>query len=173
MSHQERGTAYIALGSNLGDRRETIESALRALAGTERVEVARVSTIIETAPEGPAPQGWYLNAAAELRPTCSPRELLDVMLEIERRHGRDRAREVRFGPRTLDLDLLLYDQRIVNEPGLTLPHPRLHERVFVLEPLAEIAPRAFHPVLRMTMADIVEAARASGRLMSADRNFSA
>ncbi len=146
-----RSVAYVALGANLGDRRGAIESALAALASTPGIEVAAASTIIETAPAGPAGQGPYLNAAARLRTALDPRRLLEVCRAVEADHGRDRGREQRQGPRRLDLDLLLYDDRIIDEVGLTVPHPRLHERSFVLEPLAQIAESAIHPVLGVSI----------------------
>ena len=158
-----RSEAYIGLGANLGDRRRNLESALATLASTSGIEVAATSTIIETVPVGPSGQGLYLNAAARLRTALDPRRLLEVCLAIEADHGRDRRREDRGGPRRLDLDLLLYDDRIIDEPGLTVPHPRLHERSFVLGPLAEIAESVIHPVLRVS----IECLRA--RLASSSR----
>jgi 2-amino-4-hydroxy-6-hydroxymethyldihydropteridine diphosphokinase len=127
-------TAYIGLGSNLGDRGENLPRAL------ERLGAARVSTIRETDPVGVTEQPRFLNAVAELETDLPPRALLDRLLEIERDLGRDRESEERWGPRAIDLDLLLYDDEVIDEPGLTVPHPRLAERRFVLEPLAELAP---------------------------------
>jgi 2-amino-4-hydroxy-6-hydroxymethyldihydropteridine diphosphokinase len=131
--------AYVGLGANLGDREETISRALDVLRGAEGVDVVAVSTLRETEPWGPVEQPPFLNGAAELETTLSPRELLELLLEVERQLGRLRGGE-RFGPRTIDLDLLLYDDLELEEPGLTLPHARLHERRFALEPLAELAP---------------------------------
>jgi 2-amino-4-hydroxy-6-hydroxymethyldihydropteridine diphosphokinase len=147
-------TAYIALGANLGDRRRQLESALADLEAIEGVEVRAVSDFLETRPQGPVEQGPYLNAAAALGCAIEPRPLLDAMLAIEVAHGRDRAREQRWGPRTLDLDLLLYGDRVIDEPGLVVPHPRLHERPFVLVPLARIAPDAVHPRLGLTVRSL-------------------
>jgi 2-amino-4-hydroxy-6-hydroxymethyldihydropteridine diphosphokinase len=132
--------AFVGLGSNLGDREATIRSALAELGATPGIEVRAVSQLRETDPVGYVDQPRFLNGAAELETTLEPRELLAVLLGIERRFGRDRAAGPRFGPRTLDLDLLLYDDLVLAEPGLELPHPRLHERLFVLEPLAELDP---------------------------------
>ena len=143
-------TAYISLGSNLGDRRRAIEGAVHDLGATPGVEVVAVSPLIETEPQGPS-QPPYLNAAAGLRTRLSPRRLLEAMLAIEAAHGRDRGRERRWGPRRLDLDLLMFDDLVIDQPGLIVPHPRLHLRSFVLEPLARIAPQAIHPTLGMTI----------------------
>lgn len=131
---------FIALGSNLGDRHANIRAAVEAVAKLPGTELIRISTIIETEPVGPAGQDHYLNGVAHVRTTLSPQELLQHLLRIELERGRDRANSPRWGSRTLDLDLLLFGDHIVDEPGLTVPHPRLRERLFVLEPLAEIAP---------------------------------
>lgn len=136
----------IALGSNLGDRAATLRSAIEALREADQVRVIRVSSFIETEPVGPPGQGPYLNAAAVLETSLPARALLDLMLEIEREHGRDRRGAVPNGPRTLDLDLLLYGDAVISEPGLVVPHPRMLERRFVLDPLCEIAPDMVHPL---------------------------
>lgn len=126
--------AALGLGSNLGDRRAHLEAAVRGLAAAG--EVIAVSSFRDTEPLGP-PQPRYLNAALVLETGRTPRELLELAQELERRAGRERGG--RWGPRTLDVDLLLYGDRTVHEADLVVPHPRLHERLFVLEPLAEIA----------------------------------
>jgi 2-amino-4-hydroxy-6-hydroxymethyldihydropteridine diphosphokinase len=149
-------SAHIALGSNLGDRQVAISSALAMLRVAGALEVAAVSPIIETEPVGPPGQGRYLNGAAAVRTTLSPERLLDHMLRIERELGRDRAGAGRNGPRTIDLDLLLYADVVCEQPGLTLPHPRMHQRGFVLAPLRTIAPQVVHPVLRQTVAELHE-----------------
>jgi 2-amino-4-hydroxy-6-hydroxymethyldihydropteridine diphosphokinase len=130
--------AYVGLGANQGEREATIRRALDLLAADPGVEVAAVSTLRETDPVGYADQPRFLNGAAALETTLSARELLILLLAVERELGRDRSDEVRFGPRTIDLDLLLYGDQVVDEPGLTVPHPRLAERTFVLEPLDEL-----------------------------------
>ena len=154
--------AYIALGSNLGERRAYLDDALAALRLQPGVEVRNVSTYHETEPVGgPAGQGRYLNAVAELRTTLEAPQLLRVLLTVETQLGRVRAE--RFGPRTIDLDLLLYGTAVLNiqEAGcdLVVPHPRLHERLFVLEPLIEIAPSAVHPLRRSTAKDLLDQLR--------------
>ena len=132
--------AYVALGSNLGDREGTIRAALSALAETPGLEIVAVSTLVETEPIGYLDQPPFLNGAAALETELPPRELLDLLLETERRFGRVREGLPAQGPRTLDLDLLLYGDREIDEEGLQIPHPRLHERGFVLGPLAELDP---------------------------------
>jgi 2-amino-4-hydroxy-6-hydroxymethyldihydropteridine diphosphokinase len=131
--------AYVGLGANLGDRAAMIRSALEQLAAEPGVTVVAVSGLRETDPVGFIEQPRFLNAAAAIETDLPPRQLLDRLLGIERRLGRTRDGP-RFGPRTIDLDLLLYGDRQVDEPGLQVPHPRLHERLFVLEPLAELDP---------------------------------
>ena len=129
--------AYVGLGANLGDREATIRAALAALSEEDGIEVVAVSNFRETEPVGVGPQPLFLNGAAELVTTLSARELLDRLLATEQRFGRVRSLG-EHGPRTLDLDLLLYGDEQIDEPGLTVPHPRLRERAFVLEPLAEL-----------------------------------
>jgi 2-amino-4-hydroxy-6-hydroxymethyldihydropteridine diphosphokinase len=130
--------AYVGLGANLGPREITLLRAVDLLAETEGVEVRAVSQLRETEPVGVVEQPLFLNGAVALDTSLSPRELLDRLLEIER--GIGRVRDVRWGPRVVDLDLLVYGDLQVDEPGLRVPHPRLHERRFVLEPLAELDP---------------------------------
>jgi len=132
--------AYVALGANLGDRESTIRAALAALDATPGVAVVAVSALVETDPVGYLDQPRFLNGAASLETTLPARELLELLLEVEARFGRRREDVPAQGPRTLDLDLLLYGSEEIDEPGLRIPHPRLHERRFVLEPLAELAP---------------------------------
>jgi 2-amino-4-hydroxy-6-hydroxymethyldihydropteridine diphosphokinase len=130
--------AYIALGANLGNPVHQIEQALMELAELPGTRLLSRSAPYLSQPVGYAEQPDYVNAVARLSTALTPRTLLDALLDIERRHGRERT--FRNAPRTLDLDILLYDALIMDEPGLHLPHPRLHERAFVLLPLAEIAP---------------------------------
>ena len=132
--------AYIALGSNLGDREATIRGALDALADEPAIEVVAVSSLVDTEPVGIVDQPRFLNGAAALETELSAQDLLALLLDVERRFGRRREGVLPQGPRTLDLDLLLYGDEEIDEPGLRVPHPRLHERAFVLGPLAEVAP---------------------------------
>ena len=146
--------AYVALGSNLGNRDGNIADALRALAQTPGVTITRVSTLLANPPVGMPPGApMFLNGVAEVSTTLAPRALLTRLLEVEQSQGR--RRRGRTEPRPIDLDLLLYGDEIIDEPGLTVPHPRLHQRLFVLRPLAEIAPQLFHPVLHATAADLL------------------
>jgi len=131
-------TAYVALGANLGDPRATVLAAFAALANLPESRVARCSSLYRTAPVGILSQPDFVNAVALLETSLPPDSLLDALLDIEARFGR--IRRERNGPRTLDLDLLLYDDIELDLPRLTLPHPRLHLRAFVLLPLAEVAP---------------------------------
>jgi 2-amino-4-hydroxy-6-hydroxymethyldihydropteridine diphosphokinase len=132
--------AYVGLGANLGDREATLRAAVDALAATPGVEVVAVSTLVDTAPVGHLDQPRFLNGVAVLETDLEARSLLGVLLAVEARFGRDRAAAPPQGPRTLDLDLLLYGDAEIDEEGLRIPHPRLHERRFVLEPLQEVAP---------------------------------
>ena len=136
--------AFVGLGANIGDREATMRAALERLAGVDGVKVVAVSSFRETDPVGMVDQPRFLNAAAELETTLAPRELLDALLAVERSLGRTRDGP-RFGPRTIDLDLLLHGDEPVDEPGLTVPHPRLGERAFVLEPLHELDPELVVP----------------------------
>jgi 2-amino-4-hydroxy-6-hydroxymethyldihydropteridine diphosphokinase len=128
---------YVGLGSNLGDREQTIRAALARLEADPEVDVVAVSSLRETDPVGYTDQPKFLNGAAALRTELSPTALLQRLLQIERELGRERSGP-RYGPRMIDLDLLLYGSEEVDEPGLRIPHPRLAEREFVLEPLAEL-----------------------------------
>ena len=132
--------AFVGLGSNLGDREGTLRAAVGRLRRLPETTVVAVSKFRDTEPVGYVDQPRFLNAAVELRTGLSARELLDALLGLERHFGRDRSAVPAQGPRTLDLDLLLYGDARIDEPGLQVPHPRLHERAFVLEPLAELDP---------------------------------
>ena len=136
--------AYVGVGANLGDRESTIRRALELLGGRDGVEVVAVSRLRETEPWGLADQPAYLNGAAVVETSLPPAALLEALLAVERELGRTREGP-RYGPRTIDLDLLLYGDEVVAGPGLAVPHPRLHERRFALEPLAELDPALVVP----------------------------
>ncbi len=136
-------TAFIGLGSNLADPRAQVSSALEALNGLAQTRVVRRSSLYRSAPVGYLQQPDFINAVAQLETELAPRALLDALLALE--HDRGRTREFCNAPRTLDLDILLYDDLIHHEHGLTIPHPQMHLRAFVLQPLLEIAPECVIP----------------------------
>jgi 2-amino-4-hydroxy-6-hydroxymethyldihydropteridine diphosphokinase len=142
---------YLSLGSNMGDRPANLRRALDRLA--EAGPVQAVSAVYETEPVDVRDQPWFLNCVVAVESVMPPRELLGLALAIERAMGRNRTREK--GPRTIDIDILLCGNSLVAQPGLHIPHPAMHQRRFVLEPLAEIAPEAFHPVLRRTARELL------------------
>ncbi len=147
--------AAISFGSNLGDRATTLASAIASLRRLGRV--VAVSSFLETDPVGYLDQPRFLNGAAVIETDVEPHTLLDVLLAIEQQHGRDRGHGIQKGPRTLDLDLLLYDDSVVHTRFLTVPHPEMHVRRFVLGPLAEIAPAWVHPTLHRSIQELLEA----------------
>lgn len=151
--------AAIALGSNLGQSLEIVKSALKTLAQTPGILLQRQSSYYQTAPVGP-PQPDYINACALLETKLTPEDLLQTLLDIEAGFGR--VRQERWGPRLLDLDLLIFGDRIIDHPTLQIPHPRMHERAFVLVPLAEIAPDWMHPTVGKAIAELVQAVDCSG-----------
>ncbi len=138
------------MGSNLGDRHAHIQSGLDAIGAIESTTIVRCSSIIETDPVGPGEQGRYLNGVVLVRTGLEPRVLLGSLLAIESALGRDRGREQRWGARTLDLDVLIFGDRVIDEPGMTIPHPRLHQRLFVLGPLCELSPSLMIPGYQKT-----------------------
>jgi 2-amino-4-hydroxy-6-hydroxymethyldihydropteridine diphosphokinase len=150
--------AYVGLGSNLGDRAAYLLLGLFALSRLPKTHLLRLSPVYETEPVGP-PQPPYLNMVAELETELSPTGLLAEMLRIEKALGRERRE--RWGPRTLDLDLLLYGDLVLEEAGLSVPHPRLHERAFVLVPLLDLLPEGRHPLLGQSFAELLASLDAS------------
>jgi 2-amino-4-hydroxy-6-hydroxymethyldihydropteridine diphosphokinase len=145
--------AYLGLGANVGDPAGQLAEALKRLHVAEEVEVTRVSTFYRNPPLGPEDQPWYVNAVARVRTRLGPEELLRLLQQVETALGRVRAE--RWGPRRLDLDLLLYNGEVIFGPDLVVPHPEMHRRAFVLAPLAEIAPQAWHPVLQKSAGDLL------------------
>lgn len=150
--------AVLGLGSNLGDRAENIARAVSALAAAEGVRVVARAPLYETPPAGGPPQGDYLNSAALLESSLSPRELLALALSVERGLGRIRPDPVRWGPRTIDVDVLWIEGAVIDEPGLVVPHPRLGERPFAVRPLLDVAPDASDPRSGGRYADLPAAA---------------
>ncbi len=137
-------TAYVGLGANLDEPIQQLRAALQSLARLPQTRVAAKSSFYRSAPIGMTAQPFFINAVCALQTDLPPSSLMMYLLEVERAHGRIRSAE-RNGPRTLDLDLLLYESQVVETPALTLPHPRMHERAFVLQPLAELAPKMVVP----------------------------
>ena len=144
---------YLSLGSNVGDREIQLRDALRRLAAIGRV--VGVSSFYETEPVEFTDQAWFLNCVVALETTETPEQLMMALLQIEQQMGRRRIQKK--GPRAIDIDILLFDEAILDSPALTIPHPAMHQRRFVLEPLAEIAPEVRHPVLEKTIRELLEA----------------
>jgi 2-amino-4-hydroxy-6-hydroxymethyldihydropteridine diphosphokinase len=144
--------AFVALGSNQGRRQAALRSALQRLAALPHTTVTAVADFLETDPvDAPPGSGQFINGAVELETSLPPRQLLAELLRIECDLGRRRDRDLKNGPRIIDLDLLLYGDQVLHEPDLTIPHPRMHQRSFVLKPLAQIAPNVLHPLLHQTI----------------------
>ncbi len=148
---------FIGIGSNVGDRQAWIELARRELAALPSTRLARFSSVYETAPVGPVQQGAFLNAAAELETALDPFDLLDALAAIEGKAGREsREQRIKWGPRVLDLDILLFGNRVISQDELVVPHPMMHERWFVLKPLAELDPDVVHPLLEMRIGELLK-----------------
>lgn len=145
-------TAYLSLGSNVGDREASLQAAVALLAGP-RLRILRVSPVYETEPQDFLNQGLFLNLVAEVETELFPRQLLQRAQQVEKRLGRERR--VAKGPRSIDIDILLFGDFVVDAPDLVIPHPRLHLRRFALEPLSDLAPGLRHPVLRKTVRELL------------------
>lgn len=151
--HDSRHIAYIGLGSNLDNPEAQLDEARRRLSLVEGLEITGVSSYYATPPVGVLDQPWFINAVAAIRTTLSPEAVLDTLLQVENDMGRVRTQ--RWGPRLVDLDLLLYNNTVIHTPQLAVPHPEMAARGFVLLPLTEIAPQAYHPVLKKTAAQLL------------------
>ncbi|HIG57304.1 MAG TPA: 2-amino-4-hydroxy-6-hydroxymethyldihydropteridine diphosphokinase [Candidatus Latescibacteria bacterium] len=159
--------AYIAIGSNIEDRRAHLESGISAVAAFPNTCITAISSIYETPPIGPVEQADFLNGVFAVDTSLSPDALLISMLQTEKDHLRQR--NLRWGPRTLDLDLLLYGEHIVESASLTLPHPHMNDRCFVLVPLCEIAPNQHHPLTGLALATHLAALDCSGETKAVGR----
>jgi 2-amino-4-hydroxy-6-hydroxymethyldihydropteridine diphosphokinase len=145
---------FISVGSNLGDKLGNCLKGIAALSESGRSLLTDVSRFFRTSPVDYAPQEWFINAAVKIRTVLEPTALLDELVAIQRRAGR-KADAIRFGPRVLDLDILLFDARVIHTPRLEIPHPRMHKRAFVLRPICDIEPTIVHPVLGTSAADLL------------------
>lgn len=147
-------TVYLSVGSNLGDKLDNCLKGLRALTESGESKLLAASRFFRTSPVDYTDQDWFVNAAVKIGTGLASSDLLDELIAIQQRMGR-KADAVRFGPRVLDLDILLYDDRIIRTPRLEIPHPRMHKRAFVLQPICDINPTIVHPVLGITAADLL------------------
>lgn len=152
--HRKWSTAYLSIGSNIGNKKENIELAIERLTSIKEIKVTKVSTIIETEPWGYENQDTFLNGALEIKTILSPKELMEVLLKIELEMKRERL--IKWGPRIIDLDILIYDNIISEDEFIVIPHPRMEEREFVLKPLSEIAPFIIHPILKKRVIKLLE-----------------
>ncbi|AYC30672.1 2-amino-4-hydroxy-6-hydroxymethyldihydropteridine diphosphokinase [Paenisporosarcina cavernae] len=150
-------TAFLSLGTNMGDREGNLREALRLLTKTDHLHVKKMSSIYETAPVGYLDQGSFLNCVVQVECEQSADELLEICMQVEQTLGR--VRDIRWGPRCIDLDILLFNHDNIESEKLIIPHPRMHERGFVLVPLVEIDPQGVHPVLQRSLQDLVKQQR--------------
>jgi 2-amino-4-hydroxy-6-hydroxymethyldihydropteridine diphosphokinase len=153
VEEQVKHRVFIALGSNLGDKHKNILDAVNYLI-EEGVDIRKISSIIETAPYGLTEQPSFLNCVIEGYTELSPRKLLLLLLDIEKRLGR--VRTIKWGPRTIDLDIIFYDDLVIDEPDLKVPHPDMKNRIFVLKPLVEIEPDFVHPIFKKSVKQLLE-----------------
>ena len=147
-------TAYLCAGSNIGDRVSYLQQANNLLKDVENTTVLASSSIYETEPVGYKDQEWFANAVLKIETNLSPQALLNECMRIEKQLGRNRASEKRWGPRTIDLDILFYDDKIISEESLQIPHPRMHKRAYALVPLLELDPDFIHPVIKKSVFEI-------------------
>lgn len=145
--------AYIGIGSNLGDRLKNLKKALKSIGNSGTMTIEKESSVYETEPVGLETCDWFLNMVIQIKTHLSPLELLDTLLEIEKKMGREKR--IRWGPRKIDLDILIYEDKIIQNEKLTIPHPQMHKRRFVLIPLVEIAKEKVHPLLKKTVGELL------------------
>ena len=147
-------TAYLSLGSNSGDRLQFLKGAIKKIEESAKISIKKVSSVYETEPVGHKEQGRFLNLVLQVQTSLDPLPLLEHLLAIEDQMGRER--KAKWGPRNIDVDLLLYDNQLVHSDRLIIPHPQMHKRRFVLIPLAEIAPQLLHPLLKKSAPQLLE-----------------
>ncbi|MDP4144642.1 MAG: 2-amino-4-hydroxy-6-hydroxymethyldihydropteridine diphosphokinase [Bacillota bacterium] len=145
-------TAYIGVGSNIGDKRNNIQNAIKEINGSGKTKVNKVSNLYETSPVGYLDQDDFLNCALEIKTLLKPSDLIDLLLSVESNLKRERV--IKWGPRTIDLDVLLYDDIVTHDEKVIIPHPRMHERLFVIKPLKDIAPYVMHPILKKRIVEL-------------------
>lgn len=146
--------AYIGIGSNIGKKIENCKKAIELLKENPQIKIAKISDFYETEPVGYKEQEWFVNGTVEIETDLNPQELLLLCQTIESELGREK--KIKYGPRIIDLDILLYNNDIIDKTELKIPHPEMHKRRFVLEPLSDIAPDAVHPVLKKTIVELLE-----------------
>ncbi|MCM2283394.1 MAG: 2-amino-4-hydroxy-6-hydroxymethyldihydropteridine diphosphokinase [Desulfobacula sp.] len=147
--------AYLSIGSNRGDKRKNLEEAINRLAGHERIKVLSISSFYMTEPQNFKDQDWFLNATLKINTELGPEDLLLVLKQLEKTLDKD-GKAFRFGPRTIDLDIIYYDSLVLKTGSLEIPHPRMHERCFVLVPLCDIGPEEIHPVLKLRSDELLK-----------------
>lgn len=147
---------FLSLGSNIEDRLSNIQQAVSCLSMDKNINILKTSSFYETEPWGNKDQPWFLNAALALETSLTPFELLDLCQKIETGLGRKRSKEERYLPRTIDIDILMYDDKIISTPNLVLPHPYIQERAFVLVPMLEVKPDLVHPVFNKTISELYD-----------------
>jgi 2-amino-4-hydroxy-6-hydroxymethyldihydropteridine diphosphokinase len=155
MAEARENTAMISIGSNMGKRGKNCRRGIKALGKEQHVDITGTSLFYRTAPVHYTDQRWFVNAAVRINTLLNPHGLLEILKSIERGMGRQ-ENAVRFGPRILDMDIVLFGEEIIDSKGLVIPHPRMHERAFVLQPLCDISPEAVHPVLKKSMKDLLD-----------------
>ncbi len=148
--------AYLCLGSNSGDRLKSVEQAVSLINLAQNVKIIRTSALYETEPWGVKDQNWFINMAVEVKTDLNAQDLLVKCLNIEKTLGRDREKEQRWGERPIDIDIIFYDKEVINTKLLTVPHPRMHQRAFVLVPLLELIPDFIHPVLNKSVSELYD-----------------
>ena len=153
--NKEEYQAYLSIGSNRGEKKKNLDEAINRLAGHAKIKVLSISSFYMTEPQNFKDQDWFLNAALKIKTELGPEDLLVVLKELEKSLDKD-GKAFRFGPRTIDLDIIYYDSLVLKTGALEIPHPRMHERCFVLVPLCDIGPEEIHPVLKLSADELLK-----------------